>query len=168
MDINSRRPEPIPPPMEPRGFFTGVEIRPIIIGVVVDYLATFGLFIVYLITYLPEEFLKQGELSEEAIHKALNEIMTSPEGLLSLAIIGAFGTALGGYVAGQLAKAQKIKHGALVGFVSLVLGVVLTGMGGGESSVPYWYELLTYIVPIPAGALGGFFAEKIGRLERHG
>lgn len=160
MDPNRSGREPIPPPIGPRGFFTGVEIRPIIAGVVSDYVATIVFGFLYLLTYVPRELFENGGLSEEALDKAAKEMMTSPDGLLSLAIIGAFATALGGYIAGRMAKGEKIKHGALVGFVSLVLGIIITAASSEGNPVPYWYELLTYILPIPAGALGGFFAEK--------
>ena len=40
--MQSRPPEANnpPPPIEPTGFFTGIKIRPVIIGIVVDIVAT--------------------------------------------------------------------------------------------------------------------------------
>lgn len=161
MDPNYRPQESIPPPIGPRGFFTGVRIRPIIVGVIVDHVATYVLTILYLIAYFLKEPLGE-TLSEEAIQKALNEALSSPEGLVSLGIIGAFCTALGGYAAGRLAKVDEVKHGALVGLASLIFGVVQKTMAGAGVPVPYWYDLLAYIIAIPAGALGGFFAQGSG------
>jgi len=158
MNVNQQPQQSMPRALEPGGFFTGVKIRPIIAGAVVDYVATYALITLYLIVYYIKDPLEKG-LSEEAIQKALEQALSSQEGLLALIVIGAFCTALGGYLAGRLAKTEEVKHGALVGAVSLIIGVVQTGMAGEASPVPYFYQLLGYILAIPAGALGGSFAQ---------
>ena len=164
--ISPQQPQqPAPLPIEPRGFFTGVKIRPIIVGAVVDYVATFVLVMLYLILYYVKEPFEKGGLPEEAIEKALNEMLSSQEGLVALIVIGAFCTALGGYLAARLAKADEVKHGALVGAVSLIVGVLQTAMTGEASPVPYFYQLLGYVLAIPAGALGGSFAQGPGRVS---
>ncbi len=168
MNLNQQPKGSIPPPIEPRGFFAGVQIRPIIIGAVVDYVATHVLIMLYLVVYYMKDTLEKGGLHEEAIEKALKEMLSSQEGLLALIVVGALCTALGGYVAGRLAKAEEVKHGALVGAVSLILGVLQTGMAGEGSLVPYWYELLGYVLAIPAGALGGSFAQGRAKLTISG
>jgi putative membrane protein (TIGR04086 family) len=145
-------------PVEPRGFFTGVKILPIIVGAVVDYVATFVVVMAYLIIYYVKEPLESGGLPEEVIERAFKEMVSSQEGLVALLVIGALCTVLGGYVAGRLAKAQEVKHGALVGAVSLVLGALQSGMVGEETPIPQWVQLLGYILAIPAGALGGWLA----------
>jgi len=152
--------EPIPPPLQPRGFFTGVKIRPIIAGVVVDYIATSVLVMAYLIFYYMKGAPEDGGLPEEALEKAFKEMLSSPEGLLAIIAIGTFCTALGGYVAGRLAGAEETKHGALVGAASLILGALQAAMIGGENTIPQGYELLGYALAIPAGALGGYFAQR--------
>ncbi|MBI4523085.1 MAG: TIGR04086 family membrane protein [Deltaproteobacteria bacterium] len=149
----------IPPPIEPRGFFTGVKIRPIVIGAVVDYVATHLLILLYLIVYHAKDSLGEGGVSEEAFEEALKEALSSQEGLLALILIGAFCTALGGYIAGRLAKSDEVKHGALVGALSLIVGLLQAGVAGERSPVPQWYELLGYLLAIPAGALGGLLAQ---------
>lgn len=156
MNAHDQRREPIPPPIQPRGFFTGVKVRPIIVGAVVDYLATYLLIMLYIIVY----YVKAPGLSEEAIDRALKEMLSSEEGLLALIIIGAFCTALGGYIAGRLAKVEEVRHGALVGAASLIIAVLQTAMAGEEIPVPRSYELLGYLLAIPAGALGGYFAQR--------
>jgi len=160
MDPDRTGRESIPPPIGPRGFFTGVEIRPIVAGVVVDIIATIIFDFLYLLTYLPGEFFEGGGASEEVVEKAVKEMMTSPDGLFSLAIIGAICTALGGYIAARMARGEKIKHGALVGFASLITGLLITAIVGEGNPVPDWYRALIYLLPVPVGALGGFFAEK--------
>lgn len=159
MDLNQRPRGSVPRPIEPPGFFTGLKIRPIVIGAVVDYVATYVLITLYLIVFYLKEPLKNGALSGEALQQALEQMISSQEGLLALLVIGALCTVLGGYIAGRLAKAEEVKHGALVGAVSLIVGVLQTGMAGEASPVPYWHELLGYLLAIPVGALGGSFAQ---------
>jgi hypothetical protein len=52
----------------------------------------------------------------------------------------------------------EMKHGALVGIGSIILGLILQS-GGTETSLPEWFMALSFAAAIPAGALGGFFAE---------
>ena len=118
MNLNQQPQGPAPRPTEPRGFFTGVGIRPVIIGAVVDYVATYLLVMLYLIVYYVKDPLEKGGLPEEAIERALEQMIASQEGLLALIVIGGLCTALGGYVAGRLARAEEVKHGALGGFLA--------------------------------------------------
>lgn len=160
MSPDHRPPEPAPRPIGPTGFFTGVKLWPVIAGVVSDYVATYVLGMAYLIVVYQKEFSEGGRTFEQALERALDQMLSSPEGLLALGIIGAIGTALGGYVAARLARAHEVKHGALVGVVSLILGALQASMAAQPISLPYWYELLAYIVAVPAGALGGYFARR--------
>ena len=163
MNLNQQPQGSIPRPIEPRGFFTGVKIRPIIIGAVVDYVATYALITLYLIVVYMKEPLEKGGVPAEALQEALKEMLSSQEGLLDLLIIGALCTVLGCYIAGRLAKAEEIKYGALVGAASLIIGFLQSGMAGEPSPVPYWHELLGYLLAIPAGALGGSLAQRRAR-----
>jgi hypothetical protein len=147
-----------PPPLEPRGFFSGIRIRPVILGAVIDYVATHILIVLYLFASLG----KDGGVSEEALEKALQDTLSSQDGLFTLLLIGVLGTILGGYIAGRMAKSDQVKHGALVGAASLILGALQAGASGAESLVPYWYQLLGYLLAIPAGALGGYLAQGAG------
>ncbi|MFQ5683956.1 MAG: YrzE family protein [Candidatus Binatia bacterium] len=142
--------------MEPVGVLTGARIRPIIIGVIVDYLSTAVSGTVYVILFSMKEGLKNGNSSEETIQR----ILTSPESLLILGLIGVFCTVLGGYIAGRVAKELEVKHGTLVGVGSLVL-TTLEGIISGQSTpYPQWYGIMGYLVTIPAGALGGYIAQR--------
>ena len=163
MNLNQQPQGSIPRPIEPRGFFTGVKIRPIITGAIVDYVATYALITLYLIFVYMKEPLEEGGVPAEALQEALKEMLSSQEGLVDLLIIGALCTILGGYIAGWIAGTEEIKHGALVGAVSLIIGLVQTGMAGEASPVPYWHELLGYLLAIPAGALGGSLAQRRAR-----
>lgn len=152
-----------PSPVEPRGFFTGVKIRPIVVGAVVDYVTTNIVVTLYVILYYVEGSLQEG-IPREAIEKGFREAMSSTDGLQAFLILGTLCTVLGGFIAARIAKAEQIKHGALVGAVSLIIGVLQTAMAGAPSPVPNNFELLGYILAIPAGALGGFLSEASGGL----
>jgi putative membrane protein (TIGR04086 family) len=159
MDTHNYRQGSIPPPpIGPRGFFTDVKIRPIVVGAVVDYVTTFIAVTLYVIRYYVKESFTDDGIPPQAIEKAFREAMSSQEGLLAFLIIGALCTVLGGYLAGRIAKVEQIKHGALVGAVSLIIGVLQTTMAGAESPVPSDFEFLNYVLAIPAGALGGYLA----------
>jgi len=142
-------------PVQPTGFFTGVQIRPVILGVVVDFIATYVGIYAYFFVYLAKELSKEGEVSSEAITK----YMSSNEGLMVGFVIGALATALGGFVAARKAGKFEIKHGAFVGLGSLIVSFIELSMQEEVTPLPEWFRFLSVIVVIPAGALGGYFAE---------
>jgi hypothetical protein len=92
------QPDTPPPPLEPRGFFSGIRVRPVIVGAVVDYVATHILIVLYLFASLG----KNGGVSEEALEEALRDTLASQDGLLNLLLIGVLGTILGGYIDGRM------------------------------------------------------------------
>jgi hypothetical protein len=51
-----------------------------------------------------------------------------------------------------------MKHGAMVGIGSIILGLLLQS-GRSEREIPDWFMALSLVAAIPAGALGGFLAE---------
>jgi hypothetical protein len=144
-----------PSPIGPSGFFTGVQIRPIILGVVVDYVATYAGMYAYFFVYLAKELSKQGEVQGDLITK----YMVSPEGLAVGFAIGVLGTALGGFVAAVKAGKLEVKHGALVGVCSLILSLIEQSLQGESLPLPEWFRFLSIAAIIPAGALGGFLVE---------
>jgi putative membrane protein (TIGR04086 family) len=154
MQFDPRQTNTPPAPVQPTGFFTGVQIRPIIIGVVVDYVATYAGTYAYFFIYLAQELSKQGEVTADQIM----EYMISPEGLLIGFAIGALGTAVGGLVAGIKAGKLEIKHGALVGFCSLLLSFIEQSLQEETVPLPEWFRFLSVLAIVPAGALGGFVA----------
>lgn len=162
MQYDTRQTGKPPSPVEPTGFFTGVQIRPIIIGVVVDYVATYAVTYAFFFIYLAKQLSKQGEVTGDQIR----DYMTSPEGLLIGFVIGALGTALGGFVAAIKAGKLEIKHGALVGFCSLILSFIEQSLQEESTPLPEWFRLLSVLAIIPAGALGGFLAEAFKGLGR--
>lgn len=155
--MQSPPPEPNnpPPPIEPTGFFTGVKIRPVIIGVVVDILATMVLSTLYYFLFVAKNFSDKGAISEEA----LAEYWSSSEGIMASLVIGTFGTAIGGFYAARKAGVLEMKHGALVGLGSILTGIILQSVGENGTGLNEWQMLIAYAAAIPAGALGGSVAE---------
>ena len=162
MQYDTRQTSKPPSPVEPTGFFTGVLIRPIIVGVVVDYIATYAVTYAFFFIYLAKQLSKQGEVTGDQIR----DYMTSPEGLMIGFVIGALGTALGGFVAAIKAGKLEMKHGALVGFCSLILSFIEQSLQEESTPLPEWFRLLSVLAIIPAGALGGFLAEAFKGLGR--
>ena len=155
--MQSRPPEANnpPPPIEPTGFFTGIKIRPVIIGVVVDILATMILSTLYYFIFVAKDLSDPGAISEEA----LAQYWSSSEGIMASLVIGTLGTAIGGYYAGRKAGTLEMKHGGLVGLGSILTGIILQSIGENGTGLDQWQMLIAYAAAIPAGALGGSVAE---------
>jgi len=144
-----------PSPIQPTGFFTGVQIRPVILGVVVDYIATYAGMYAYFFVYLANKLSERGELSQEAIA----DYMMSREGMMIGFAIGALGTAIGGFIAARKAGKFQIKHGAFVGLGSLIVSFIEEQLRQEAVLMPEWFRALSILSIIPAGALGGYVAE---------
>ena len=145
-----------PPPIEPAGFFTGVQIWPVILGVVVDTVATLVLSTAYFMFYVSEGLSEK----EGAMEDAFSAYWSSSEGLLASLVIGTLGTMIGGFYAAHKAGALQIKHGALVGAGAILLGLAFSA-AGTESQLPDWFMAVAYGAAIPAGAIGGYLADML-------
>lgn len=154
MQYNPRQTETAPPPVQPTGFFTGVQIRPVIIGIVVDYIATHLAMAAFIFGYLAKELSEQGEMTEDAIAK----YMSTPEGLTVALVIGSLCTALGGFIAARKAGTLEMKHGAFVGLGSLIVSLIQQAVQDQSMPLPEWFNFVSIVAVIPAGALGGFAA----------
>ena len=144
-----------PPPIEPTGFFTGIKIRPVIIGIVVDIVATMILSTLYYFVFVVQDLSDKSAISEEAMADYWN----SSEGIMVSLVIGTLATAIGGFYAARKAGALEMKHGALVGLGSILTGVILQSAGENGTGLNQAQRLIAYAAAIPAGALGGSVAE---------
>jgi putative membrane protein (TIGR04086 family) len=161
MQFDPRQISSPPPPLEPTGFFTGIQIRPIVLGVVVDTIATIALSTLYYTFYVAKDLADK----EGAAEDALAIYWSSTDGLMASLLLGSLGTLIGGFYAAYKAGRLQMKHGALVGIGSIILGFVLQS-GNAESNLPEWFMALSFAAAVPAGALGGFFAEILAGLGR--
>jgi len=149
------RPSPKPPsPIEPTGFFTGIQFRPIIGGVVVDVITSFALTQLYYWSFVAKDSMAEGGAAEDAF----SQYWSSSDGLVMSLLLGSLGTMIGGFYAAYKAGTLEMKHGALVGVGSIILGFILQLVFVVEE-IPEWFIALSAAAAIPAGALGGFFAE---------
>jgi len=154
MQYDPRGATPPPSPIEPTGFFTGIQFRPIIAGMIVDFITTYALITLYFTFFVAKELGAQGgDASEDAVAQYW---MTS-DGLTMSLLLGSLGTVIGGFYAAYKAGNLEMKHGALVGIGSIILGLVLSG--GSANEMPEWFMALSFAAAIPAGAIGGFLAE---------
>ena len=169
MQYNPKQSNSPPSPIEPTGFFTGIEFRPIIAGVVLDTIATVALVTAFYSLFVAKDMAAPGGMAEDLFAEYWN----SSEGLMTSLLLGSLGTMIGGFYAAYRAKTLEMKHGALVGIGSIILGLVFQAMGT-ERELPEWFMALSLVAAIPAGALGGFFAEMFknaiggGRSSRAG
>jgi putative membrane protein (TIGR04086 family) len=149
---------PVKPPsrIEPTGFLTGIQFRPILVGVIIDTIATIALTSFYYAFFVAKELSAQGGAED-----AYSQYWTSSEGLIASLVLGSLGTLIGGFYAAYKAGSLEMKHGALVGIGSILLGLALQGAGRDENALPEWFMALSFAAAIPAGALGGFFAEMV-------
>jgi putative membrane protein (TIGR04086 family) len=154
MQYNPRQTESAPPPVQPSGFFTGVKIIPVITGIVVDFIATHLAMAAFIFGYLAKELSEQGEMTDDALAK----YMATPEGLTVALVIGSLCTALGGFIAARRAGTLEMKHGAFVGLGSLIVSLIQRAMQEQPMPLPEWFNLVSIVAVIPAGALGGFAA----------
>lgn len=146
-----------PPPIQPTGVFDGLRPGAILIGVIVDNLATFiaGPFVLSLFA---SELAREagGELPEDA----LEPLLASPEFLLASLIVGLLCTVFGAYVGARRAACFCIRHGAWIAVGSAISALVIFALAGQQGSrPPLWFDLVGFSLMIPAGALGGFLAQ---------
>jgi putative membrane protein (TIGR04086 family) len=144
-----------PPPIQPTGFFTGIKILPVLLGMVIDIVATIMLSTVYYIAFVAEELSEKGLPSEDA----MAEYWSSSEGIMASLVIGTLGTAIGGFYAARKAGVLEIKHGALVGVGSILIGMIMQAASEDRIGINEWQMMIAYAAAIPAGALGGAVAE---------
>ena len=151
-----------PSPIEPTGVFDGLRPGAILIGIVVDNLATFvaGSFLVSLFAGgLAGE--NAGELPEQG----LEPLLASPEFLLASLAVGLLCTVFAAYVGAKRAARFFVRHGVWIAIGSAFLALfsyVVAGQQGPHP--PLWFDLVGFTLMIPAGALGGLLADYHLRL----
>ena len=96
--------------------------------------------------------------SAAAGDEAFAQYWQSADGLLVSLLLGSLGTMIGGFYAAYKAGALEMKHGALVGVGSILLNLFFQALGS-DHHMPVWFVATALVAAIPAGALGGFFAE---------
>lgn len=152
-----------PPPIEAPGIFEGLRPRAILIGVVVDHLATLVASFVLVSAFAAQQgWEPSGEIPEDAVES----LAASPEFLLASLVVGLACTSLGGFVGARRAGGSFARHGGWIGVLSALLGLLLQiSSEPGASPPPLWLEFIGYLLVVPAGVLGGFLAGIRARRE---
>ena len=153
-----------PPPIQPTGVFEGLRPGAILIGVVVDNLATLLANSLLVLLFTGG---MAGEQSGEPPEEVVESLLASPEFLLASLVVGLLCTVFGAYVGSRQAASFFVRHGVWIAIGSALSAVFLFAVGGQQGPrPPLWFDLLGVTLMIPAGALGGLLADLHLRLLR--
>lgn len=131
-----------------------VQIRAVAAGVAADWLGT-SIFVAFVWIILG---------FSGAVDEADAQVLVDTTGFLLFGtVVGLLFTAAGGWVAGFMAAGEEVKHAAVTGTVSLILGILMmvTSTGEAHPGTPLWYQVISFIVPIPAAVAGGLLARRM-------
>ncbi len=149
-----------PQSIEPSGTFEGLKPGAILFGAVVDNLATFLVSLPLTLMYLPTEIFSQQD--EKAIEAAIHTLSSNTGYLLWALGLGFGCTVLGAFVGARRAGQLHWRHGGWISVTSAAIGLALmivAGIGPGPER-PLWYEVVGWVLLIPAGLLGGEIARR--------
>jgi hypothetical protein len=152
-----------PRPIEPPGLFEGLSPEAILFGAIVDNVATVVVFLL-----LGEFFLGSTPTGGgEAPELATAELYSSPEFLLSSLVLGLGCTVLGAAVGAYRAGTSQLRHGGWIAVTSVLLSLVflLIPTEGATPSPPLWYDILGWVLILPAGLAGGALAAALSAPE---
>jgi putative membrane protein (TIGR04086 family) len=136
---------------------TKLKMWPLAAGIVVDSIGSLLVGVLYLSVVLGPK-LASGEPPED---------MLTPTHLAIADSLGLLLSALGGFVAGRLARIDEVHHGAATGFGSLVF-VILLDWSLQTGGTHTWHDLLMSLAVVPVAALGGYIAARLNaRTPRH-
>jgi hypothetical protein len=142
-----------------------ISVKAVALGLLVDVVGTIsaGIVGVFVLAFV---WGAQGVKPQDAEAKA-EQLSQDTTFLLACAAVGTGFTIFGGYIAGRMCQAGPTLHGALVGFTGVVLGLLLSLPFWGEvMKGPDWFVVGQFLVPIPAGAFGGYLASLHGPKPR--
>jgi hypothetical protein len=147
-------------PIQPTGTFEGLKPGAILIGAVVDHIATFLVSFPLTLVYLGGDVFSQND--EEAVEAAIDALASDTGYLLWLLGLGLGCTVLGAYVGASRAGQLHLRHGGWVSVTSAAIGIVLMLAVGVRptSESPLWYEVAGWALLIPAGLLGGELSRR--------
>ncbi len=123
----------------------GIKIVPIIVGVLIQIVGTVATALLLVIS------LSAGGFEDYEIIPRMHSF----SGLM-LNVIASLGfTAVGGYIAGQMAGRAPVLHGVIAAGIGLLLTFLCR-----EEGLPLWYGILSFGGMLPAGCAGGFIAGR--------
>ncbi len=133
-----------------------LRVRPIAAGILVDQVSTFLFGFLYLLLRMSLIAAMGGDASAETLAS-----LTLGEELTMFAA-GTMMTGLGAYIAARMAGRAHMAHGLAVGAAALALTLLLE-LFPPSPPPALWMRLLSIVIVLPAGALGGSFARAHDR-----
>ena len=91
---------------------------------------------------------------EEQVLEAIDVLTRSSMFLLMSVILGTITTVVGGYVCARIAKKYPYFNSAAIGLLGIILGIFV------GDNFPWWFNLLSYGLSIPAALLGGHLVKS--------
>jgi hypothetical protein len=135
-----------PTSIEPHGIFDGLKPGAILIGAVVDHVATVAI---------------AGESAfsddEEVTQAAFDALSADPQFLVWSMVLGLSCTVLGAFVGARRAGKLHLRHGGWVAVASAVIGLLylLLPAEATGPAPPLWYDVVGWVLLLPSGLLGG-------------
>lgn len=149
-------------PIEPEGLFEGLRLAPILLGALVDHLATLLASVLLIAAVAPE--IAEGPLTQETAER----LSTSLPYLLGGLAIGAGCTVFAAFLGARMAGRLFVSHGGWVAVAGTLLGLVYLIPSSDpavalqpEVTPPFWVEALAWLLILPAGIAGGLLARAV-------
>jgi len=138
----------------------GLSVRAILLGVVVDSLASFAAGLVLATIFVAPHTDGAGKVDQEA----LEALARSSEFLLVNILAGLSCTAFGAYVGARRAGGAFIRHGAWIALGSAGLALMFfAAQPPTAEPLPLWIDISRFALLLPAGVLGGALASFVQR-----
>jgi hypothetical protein len=143
------------PSIEPTGIFDGIRPGAILLGVIVDTVATIvsGVALLFVFT-VQVASQHEGDIPDEA----LDAMVASPTFLIASLVVGLLCTTLGAYVGAKRAACLHLRHGAWIAVGSAVVSLVSYAIPAQGEPNPFWFDIVAFALIIPAGVAGGLLA----------
>ena len=128
---------------------SGLNWKAVLVGIVVDFVGTLAVGFVAAVIAIATGPGLDGPPPQ----------FDEPPVLAALLVVGLALTSFGAFIAARMAGVEHIKHGLAVGVAMLLLGFLLIPFGG----MPLWYDVLSILLIVPAGWVGGYLAAGMAR-----
>ena len=139
----------------------GLKAIPIVLGVVVDWVLTTLLSVSLTRARLdPSVLALEGAEFNAAFNASVENLFRDPGYLVGSLLCGLLATVIGAFIGARNAGTLPLKHGLAVAVAS-GLSVIVSNLVSGQDTgiaVPVWFNLIGWLLLLPAGVLGGYLA----------
>jgi hypothetical protein len=141
----------------------GLKAIPIVLGVVVDWILT-TLFSVSLTRARldPGVLALEGAEFNAAFNASIEDLFQDPSYLVGSLMCGLLATVIGAFIGARNAGTLPLKHGLAVAVAS-GLSVIVSNLTGSDDSglaIPIWFNVIGWLLLLPAGVMGGYLAMR--------